>query len=105
MRRTRLAIASLLVALPVAAIAQQPNGGPPGPPPAAGTDVGNWGLVPFTVGPAVLLDEQGRAALRALEDKHLAQLRALEDRFARELVELRARQAAERGELLARSRR
>lgn len=101
MRRTRLAIALILVALPVAAIAQQPNGGPPGPPSAAGTDVGNWGLVPFTVGPAVLLDEQGRARLRALEDKHLAELRALEDRFAQELLELRARQAAERSALLA----
>lgn len=89
MRRTLLRAALLLVAAAPVATAQPSNNGPPGPPPASGTEVGNWGLVPFTVGPGIVLDERTRA-----------QLRALEDRFAKELLELRARQAAERAALL-----
>lgn len=99
-----LSVTLLLAFAAGPAIAQQQGNGS-GPPPTAGTDVGNWGLLPFTVGPAVVLDEEGRRALRALEDRHLGELRALEDRFARELLELRTRQARERAELLARGGR
>lgn len=100
---TRIAIAAgvVLALAPMPVLAQQPgNGG--GAPPAASTDVGNWGLLPFSVGPSIVLDEEGRKALRTLQDKHLAELRALEDRVAEELLNLRTKQAQERAELLGR---
>lgn len=103
MRRTLLS-ALVLALVPVVATAQQQGNGP-SPPAAAGSEVGNWGLIPFLLAPSIVLDEEGRKALRALEDRHLAELRALEDRYAKELLELRARHAAERTELVARGGR
>lgn len=73
----------------------------PTPPPEAATDAGNWGFLPYTMPPQLVLSDAQKAKLRALEDRHLQQLRALEDDFASELRELRDRQARERAALLA----
>lgn len=91
---TRILSAALLLVLVAPQAIARERGEGSGPLPTAGTDVGNRGLLPFAVDPAMVLDEEGRRALRALED-----------RFAGEFLELRTRQARARSDLLARDGR
>jgi len=90
--------AAWLAPLPAAAQAQDTSS-------AVGTEVGNFGDVPFQNRQLVLTRPEDRAAWRALEDKHIGERRALEDRMARMLLDLMQQQANERDEFLrARSR-
>jgi len=62
----------------------------------AGTELGNFGDVPFANPQIIITRADDRATWRRLEDKHLKERRDLEDKYESELRTLRARQALER---------
>ncbi|MBM3555811.1 MAG: hypothetical protein FJX47_09675 [Alphaproteobacteria bacterium] len=84
------AFAAILLAAPLA------QAQAPGPPPEGGTEVGNWGLVPYVAFEAMVLRPEERSAYRQIEDRHVREMRALEDRYETDLLALRRRQADER---------
>ena len=87
-----------LIALPALPQTVAPSGAPA----EAGSEVGNWGNVPFVAQEALVLRAEDRAAIRRLEDKQVKEFRDLEDRFEGEIKALRQKHADER-EALRRS--
>jgi len=94
----------LLLVVPDGALAQATKPTPTVPPPEAGTDVGNWGTLPYVSRDLILRDED-KVTLRKLEDRHLQEIRALEDKVGREFSALRQKQFQERESLLKSFRR
>lgn len=94
-RKITIATAGFVL-LAAAALAQST---PPSPPPEGGTELGNWGAVPFVAQETLVLRPDDRAALRRLEDKHVKEMRDLEDRFESEIRALRQKHANERDAL------
>ena len=92
-----VAIATLLVALPVAR-AQNAAGAAP----ELGAETGNWGLAPLAAIPAIALRPEDRTAIRALEDQHIKERRSFEDKYETELRRLIRKQAEEREALRTR---
>lgn len=86
-----VAMIAVLVAVPTRATAQQAGG-----PARAGTELGNFGDVPFVNPQIIITRAEDRASWRSLEDKHLREIREFEDRVTVELRALRVRQADER---------
>lgn len=87
-----IAVAMTLLVVGAASTAAQQNGAPA----RAGTEVGNFGDVPFSSPQIVITRAEDRAAWRKLEDKHIKERRELEDKYDGELRALRTRQADER---------
>lgn len=92
-----VAIAALHATSP--AWAQSPPSSPAVDP---GSETGNWGLAPFAAVPTISLRPEDRAAVRALEDRHIGERRRFEDKYDAELRALISRQAEEREALRAR---
>lgn len=61
-----------------------------------GSETANFGLAPFQPIPTLMLSDEHKRTVRALEDRQLQERRALEDRYAVELRALLIRQADER---------
>lgn len=92
--RTLMILAATVGALVVGAEALgQTTGGAPN---EGGSEIGNWGSIPFVAQEALILRAEDRAAIRRLEDKHTKELREFEDRFETEIRALRQRHADER---------
>jgi Spy/CpxP family protein refolding chaperone len=86
----------VLVALLTASSAQDATPGSDAP----GSEAGNFGLIPFQFIPTMMLTDEQKETVRALEDRQLQERRALEDRYAAELRALLIRQAEEREALI-----
>jgi hypothetical protein len=94
--RSSLAPWTLVGCLIVGSIAKAQDASRPLLPPDAGTDVGNWGSVPYASPEAVALRLEERTSLRQLEDRQVKEFRDFEDRYAAEFRLLRVRHAEER---------
>jgi hypothetical protein len=81
---------------PLSAQIAAPAAPAPALPPTAGSEVSNFGTVPFTAQEQLLLRPEDKTALRTIEDRHLKELRSLEDKYEADLRALRQRQADER---------
>jgi hypothetical protein len=68
-------------------------------PPEAGTDVGNWGSVPYAEPEQSIANPEHRKAMRLLEDRQIKEQRELEDRQDEERMKLRRKQSTERESL------
>lgn len=90
---------AIAAAIPPFSASAQQTRALPVPPPEAGSDVGNWGALPYSRRD-LLLRPAEKIELRKLEDRHLAELRNLEDKFDRDLWALRQKQSQERDGLL-----
>ncbi len=78
------------------------QGAPPASATDSGSEPGNWGLAPFSAVPAIALRPEDRAAIRALEDRHIKERRAFEDNYETELRRLIRKQSEEREALRVR---
>jgi len=96
----RLGFAAALLAAAVLAVVASAQTVPAGPPPEGGTEIGNFGSLPFRAQQTLILRADERQSLRQLEDKQLKELRELEDRYEAELRTLRVRQSEERDALI-----
>ncbi|KIM00418.1 hypothetical protein CCC_01829 [Paramagnetospirillum magnetotacticum MS-1] len=101
---TKATFAALLLAIlamtaPVTAGAADPK---PALPAEAGTDVGNWGTMPYSPAEQALTNPENKKAMRELEDRQIKEVRVLEDKQDEERMALKRKQANER-EALKRS--
>lgn len=87
----------LLAAFLTASSAQDAPSGTDAP----GSEAGNFGLAPFQFIPTIILTDEQKKTVRALEDRQLQERRALEDRYAAELRALMIQQSEEREALIA----
>jgi Spy/CpxP family protein refolding chaperone len=67
---------------------------------APGSEAGNFGLAPFQFIPTIMLSDDQKKTVRALEDRQLQERRALEDSYAAEVRAMMIRQAEEREALI-----
>ena len=91
-----LLVPFVLAAFVIASAAQDAPRRPDSP----GSETGNFGLAPFQPIPTLMLTDEQKQAVRALEDRQLQERRTLEDRYAGELRALLIRQADEQDALI-----
>jgi hypothetical protein len=87
--------AVLAVAIPGMLLAADPKP-PPSVPAEAGTDVGNWGNLPYATPEQPIVNPEHKKAMRELEDRQIKEFRVLEDKQDEERMALRKKQANER---------